>query len=274
MVNDIESPAEDILRNWRQGDYALNVGGFLFAHCRDKESEEGDQYSTVEDVDTSNVVGLLVISQTCDIVRLGGHVAVCALVRRSDDDRKLIEKGHRPSILSLEHAPEENVFADLSQIMSVSKELLLTWERKEGFSSPREQRRLALALERKLGRFAFPDDIVRALGPLRKQASSKHDKDSQKGEIFRSLRQIRIRAAPYWEAEDTELALLVITHTGDLLIVDSKIIGDEIQRLIEKIRLPDGYRWSEPAFEVRSASQFSAEDIFESQALDFQYLSA
>ncbi|WP_136661823.1 hypothetical protein [Nitratireductor sp. XY-223] len=272
-MNEAKTDIAEVLQTWRQGDYAMNVGGFLYAHNCDEESDTDDRYRPVEDIDTSNVVGLLVVSQTCDVVRTGGNVSVCALVNLPEADSKAIAKGLRPSILALEKQPEDSVFADLSKIMSVSKELLATWERREGFHTQAGQRRLALALERKFGRFAFPEEIVAALDPLKRRASSKHDKQSPPGELFRSLRQIRVRATPSWEAETVELTLFVITHSGDRKLVETDAIGKEFNELVKKMSMPDGYRWSEPAFEIRTATQFSAEDIFTSQALDFEYLS-
>ena len=57
---------EDPLAQWRQGDFALDVGGFLYARV----SQSGEAYDVSEDI--TGVCGLIAISQSCDIVRETG----------------------------------------------------------------------------------------------------------------------------------------------------------------------------------------------------------
>lgn len=113
------SETEDApLEQWRQGDFALGVGGFLFA----APSDHDELYDPEEIVD--GIVGLIVVSQSCDIVRRDGgrdFVAVCPLVERPSEEIAAIKKGYRPYLVEVEHTAE-NVFADLRRIMSVSKD--------------------------------------------------------------------------------------------------------------------------------------------------------
>ena len=112
------TPNEDApLEAWRQGDFASDAGGFLFA----KPPAGGYPYDAKEL--TEGIVGLVIISQTCDIVRRTGgrhYVAVCPLI--TVDEAEVENAG-------------ETVFADLRRIMSVHKDLLRAWVRHEGFSS-------------------------------------------------------------------------------------------------------------------------------------------
>lgn len=71
---DLDAP----LGNWRQGDFTFDAGGFLYA-----SPAEGDEHFDAAET-TKKIVGLVAISQTCDIVqRTGGRhfVAVCPLVK-------------------------------------------------------------------------------------------------------------------------------------------------------------------------------------------------
>lgn len=261
--------AEDLLSQWRQGDYALDVGGHLFADVSQNPEEE--PYSVSE---ASGVVGLMVISQTCDVVRPGGYVTVCALVRKDASDANSIKNGRRPSFLDLECPPEVNVYADLSRVMTVSKDLLISWTRHRGrgFVDERQYRRLASALERKFGRFAFPGWVGEAFDELRSRAWSKHSRDSDLGKIYRSIREIRLQAN--WNAEQVVLSMFIIVHDAEQREIEIEKISAEISGQLSKISLPERVIWNEPEFEMGTATNFSARDIFESQALDFQYLSA
>ena len=75
------TPNEDApLEAWRQGDFASDAGGFLFA-----KPPSGDYPYDAKEL-TEGIVGLVIISQTCDIVRRTGgrhYVAVCPLRSRT-----------------------------------------------------------------------------------------------------------------------------------------------------------------------------------------------
>ena len=267
-MNETGNDLEAALRDWRQGDYAIGVGGHLFADVSDSPAEF---YDAAEK--TGSVVGLMVVSQTCDIVRPDGYVTVCALVERPAPEQKSIARGRKPSLLKLEAPPSERIVADLSRVMTVSKPLLASWNRREGFTTPSEQRRLALALERKFGRFAFPDELVEALQPFKERVWKKHHKESDPGRVYRSVRQFRLRSAPNWAAAEKEIVLFVLLHNEENRKTSLAVINKELDTIIGKTKLPGGYRWAMPEYEAVTADRLSAQDIFESQALDFEYLS-
>lgn len=271
MANHADLEQAERLPEWCQGDYALNVGGHLYAHVPAPPSEF--QYDAEELTD--GIVGLIVVSQTCDIINPGGGhcVTVCPLIKHNEGEAKSVQKGYRPSLVALEHPPAPNVFADLSRVMAVSKELLCRWERRIGFSDPRQQRRFAAALERKFGRFAFPDDIDRALKSFKERVWQRHDKaESKAGRVYRSFREIRLRSAPSWNAKHKEIALLFIQHDEARREATGAEIQEELKETLEKINLPEGYKWSNPKYEMATAQDFRASDLYESQPLDFEYL--
>jgi hypothetical protein len=73
-----------------------------------------------------------------------------------------------------------------------------------------------MSTTRKYGRFAFPDDVVRALGPLQDVLRSKARKEqSPLGRILADIYSIRIEAAaPGWESPPYDLQLIVIFEPG------------------------------------------------------------
>lgn len=264
--------ADAPLGDWRQGDFALRVGGFLFAAVSDNSTEAFDAEESDE-----GIVGLVVISQSCDIVRRtsGRHyVAVCPLVRRNEDEISQIRKGRRPYLVDVENT-EADVFSDLRRVMSVSKDLLRTWVRHEGFQSEETRIRFALALERKFGQFAFPDEFDTTVKNFKERVWRRHDsEDSPPGKVYRSLAQIRFRAAPDWRAEKKQITVLAILVKPNKREDSQDKITSELEEQLNKVKWPPGYEWTEPKFVLADASYFSAEDILTSQRADFDFLCA
>ncbi|WP_206668207.1 hypothetical protein, partial [Staphylococcus aureus] len=84
--------------------------------------------------------------------------------------------------------------------------------RKSGCQNDEEVRAFGKALARKRVRFAFPDDFIEWSKKLQDQFQKKHDKFISEGEALRSLREIRVRAAPYWNDTEIELMFWFIRH--------------------------------------------------------------
>lgn len=269
QANDIHEK----LRHWRQGDYALDVGGFVFAGLPEGKDAKFDAHEI-----TDEIVGLTIISQTCDVVRMSDdkmHVSVCPLVRCTPSRWKEISIGRFPSLVSLEHAPEAGVFVDLARVMSVSKPLLVSWERKPGFTDAARSSRFAAAIERKFGRFAFPDEFDVATKAFQERVRSRHGKgESPIGHIYRSLDQLRFRASPCWQAEHVAVTLIGVLKPPDERLASDEQILEELRMQTGAVEWPASYSWAEPAFFIATASELRASDIFESQLADFEYLSA
>lgn len=258
------------LRSWRQGDYALGVE-FLYAELGDEAS--GEVFDARAD---GEAVGAVVVSQTCDIVNLTAarrFVTMCPLVRVAPNSLTEIALGRRPTHASLQSPPEDGVVADLTRAMSVSKELLATWERHSGFDDDVERENFAFALERLYGRFAFPDPLIAVLTPFRRRVVSKHGKpDSPLGQVYRSLRQLRVRAAPHWGAERIQLAFLAILEDAEDREATWHDIEQEIGGQLDRMALPEGFERAEPFLLMGTADDLTARDLLDSQVLDFTYL--
>ncbi len=267
----IDASDEDPLEHWRQGDFAMDVGGFLFAEPSD------DEYAFSAAEEPNDSWGLIVVSQTCDIVRTTGgrdHVAVCPLIKRSDHELSEIRKGRRPNLVQVENTPSD-VFADIARIMSVSKPLLATWERMNGFKSDQTRSRFAAALERKFGRFAFPNEFDAAIKPFRDRVWSRHDKAaSEVGQVYRSLAEIRFKANPSWDADEREITVLAVLQSEELRETNRDEIQRELESTLGKIGLPDGYKWAVPMFFLAAPQDLTGEDILSSDRADFDFLCA
>ncbi len=264
-IRDLDEP----LKHLRLGDFALVVVGFLFAGIA-----EGDDPFDAEEV-VENIAGLVVISQTCDIVRRTSgryYVAVCPLIEVTEQVLSAIRKGRRPYFTNIENA-DEKVVADLRRVMSVHKDVLQTWERQTGFSNDITRHQFGAALERKFGQFAFPDDFDEATKQFRQRVWSRHARpNSEPGKVYRSLYQIRFGAEPTWTSEKRKITVIAILMEKENREVDRNTISKELNDILDKVVWPDGYAWAEPKFILGTAKDLTAEDIFLSQRGDFDFL--
>lgn len=264
-------PNDEPLLEWKQGDFALNVGGFLFANT----SDSGEYFDPEED--EGDIVGLVVISQTCDIVRRTGgrhFVSVCALTKRPEAEVGEVISGRRPYFAVVENA-DVAVFADLRKIMSVSKDLLRTWDRQEGFESETGRVKFANSLERKFGQFAFPDDFDRSMSDFKKRVWRRHDKtESLPGKVYRSLLQIRFKCEPDWDAANKKIRVLAILREPPLREASRDQVAEELETSLAKVVLPDGYSWSDNdlKFILATAKNLNAADLLSSRRADFDFL--
>ena len=261
--------SDEPLKHWRQGDFALDAGGFLYANMT-----EDDNLFDAEEI-SDNIVGFVIISQTCDIVRRTGgrnFVAVCPLIKVPAGELSDIRKGRRPYFTDVENV-DEDLFADLRRIMSVHKDLVQTWERRTGFKNDTTRHHFAAALERKFGQFAFPDDFDKAIKKFRDRVWSRHSKpESEIGKVYRSLVQIRFGAEPGWAAEKRKIKVVAIMEEAGNREVDRDIIGKELDSILNKIEWPDGYEWGKPNFILGTTKDLTAEDVISSQRGDFDFL--
>jgi hypothetical protein len=262
--------AAERLAKWRQGDFALGVGGFLFG-----ETSEAEPYDA--HIGDDDVAGLVVISQTCDVVRLSDDrrwVAVSPLVERDADYWSAIANGRYPSLVSLEHPPKEGMFVDLARIMSVAKPLLANWERREGFTTPERAIRFAGAIERKMGRFAFPDDFNDATKSFQERVRKRHNKpQSDLGKIYRSIDQLRFQASPHWDADAVEITLVAVLHPQALREASVEDVAAELRGQCGSTVWPARLGWSDPPLLIGTADDLRGSDILNSQLADLEYLS-
>jgi hypothetical protein len=220
---------DDALLRWRQGDAVLEEVPF-FLHLADvrrpltpasralaaAEGMPADDADGLAGVAT-NLHGIVVASQTCDIVRpcaTRPFVEVCALAEVSEQDFEDVRRLRRPAYAFLPGLAHLHLVADLDMTMTVEKSVLTSLRRVEGCRSDAERRAFADALARKRARFAFPDDFVAAMRRVRQRLKERHGRETPEGASARALAEIRVLADPDWDAPSVTLTFLFIL-TGD-----------------------------------------------------------
>lgn len=169
--------------------------------------ESGQAEGSVQAI-TSDVEGLIVVTQSCDIVRpcvARPFIEVAPMVEVSPSVLQEIKKRLRPAYAFVPATAGSNLVADLDRIMTVEKAVAATWDRTQGCRTDEERRMFAQALARKRMRFAFPDEFNDFVSKLTDRLKEKHNKFSIEGSALRTLREIRVTATPSWDAPQVEL---------------------------------------------------------------------
>lgn len=164
--------------------------------------------------------GVVLISQTCDLVR--NHRAeaqVAPLVRLGADEASQARSGRLPRYVPVSTLGP-NYFADLSFIATVHKNHLIGKVRSHGLDQSSHQQISAFsqAVGRRFSRFAFPDEVTPWIKPLQDILRSKAPKARSPLHLpLQYIVELRLEAIRGWTAEPPyDLVLLVILAPGVL----------------------------------------------------------
>ena len=263
------------LQAWRQGDCVL--GEYWFIHRFDPTLPLTEASAAVRDqgVDLaeSAVRGLVVLTQTCDIVRKSMErpfIEVAPIVEVSAQIAHEIERGRRPLYAIIPALRARGLVADLDRTMTVEKAVVAQWARIAGCRTDAEARRFALALVRKRARVAFPDDFTALVERLQLRLLEKHDKQSAEGRALRALREIRVRAAPSWDATTVEVTFWFI-HEEEAIDFEGRRWDALLDGWLNL--MPASGRFRRVHGAVLALEDLTAKDYVESDPLDLDYLS-
>jgi len=253
---------------WRQGDYTLSRSEILSV----------EDWTDDMDVAAAGVKGLVVATQTCDIVNPAPdkeYVVLCPLIEVSVQMYEDVRKGRSPFAALLEHPPGPNIVVDLGRMMSVRKSALVGMERREGFTTDEARVRFAWALERKYGRFAFPDAFSNSiLAGLRKRILDSHGKQaSEHGKSYRSLQTARVTGFPRWDAEQVTVTFHFVLEPEAKLQANRNQISKTLDEHLSKLVWPPGFVPSDPPYHLVTLEEMTAAEWTQSRAIDWEFIS-
>lgn len=249
------------LETWRQGDCV--VGTQWFAHRIDADDD-----SLVE----TEVAGLVVVTQTCDIVRSSAsrpYVDVSPLVEIEEEGLHEIERGRRPQYGFIPLLAASRLVADLDRTMSVEKPVVARWARVPGWDTDEQAREFASSLARKRARFAFPDDFVALTRKLETRLKKTHAKDSAEGRALRALREIRVQAAPNWDAPEVEITMWFVPR--DDANIDAETWSSHLEAWLKLVVAAGRFTVQG---QIAALEDLTAADYVSSDAFDLDHLSS
>lgn len=275
IADALHGAVDTALQAWQQGDCVLGEHWFVFRvdpqhpltdAAADAAREQSDLAETA-------VQGLVVLSQTCDVARSCRErpfLEVAPLVEVESSKLHDIERGWRPRYAYLPGLAQHNLVADLDRVMTIEKAVAIAWTRTPGCQRDEHARALQRALARKRARVAFPDDFVELVDKLQQRIQRKHNKQSDEGRALRALLEIRVRAAPSWQAEEVEVLFLFIRDEdkGNFEGKGWDIYLDQWLQLVQA-----GGRFRAVEGEVVTLEDLTAKDYVESDPLDLDHLS-
>jgi hypothetical protein len=274
--NQEQKQVDEVLSHWSQGDYVLGEEWFVYRfNSQLPLTDEAKNISLQESINLveSEVRGLVVVTQTCDIVRScfkRPFIEVVPLVEVDKEAMSEIERGRRPQYAFIPGVKDLNLVGDLDRIMTVEKAVLLQWKHQSGCQDDPQRRALGQALARKRVRFAFPDDFNELTNKIQNLFKKKHDKKIDEGEALRALREIRVRATPSWDAAKIELMFFFIRDQGKDKF-EGKTWNVFLDKWLKLIPQEEG-RYSSYG-EVTTLEDLTAQEYIDSDPLDLDYLS-
>lgn len=262
---------DSALAHWAQGDCALGDYWFVFQIDSDRPLTEDALPAAQEGASLAEaaVKGLVVLTQTCDIVRSSktrAFLEVCPLCEVELGELELIRRMKMPQYAYIEGVANLRLVADLDRVMTVEKSVVAGWIRVQGLLSDNQRTVFGEALGRKRSRFAFPDDFTSLVSKLRDRILGKHDKQSPEGAALRALREIRVQPSPSFDADEIRLTFRFIQHEDNPSDFSAHL--EAWENLI-----PAKGRYLKPYICLTTLEDMTAKDYVESFLLDLSHLS-
>lgn len=265
------------LADWRQGDCVID-GEHWFVHRGEETGKAGFQNEQADknrpQLLEDEVKGFVILTQSCDVVRkwrARPFVTVSPLVAVDDpNDLSRIKRGQVPRYAFIDGVSKKGLVGDLDRVMTIEKQEIATWHRIVGCSTDEHKRAFSQAVARKYARFAFPDEFNLLVDKLRARLQKKHDKITAEGDALRGLREIRVRAAPSWEASEVELMFWFVREeaTGSTGAAEESLLNNWLG-----LMSPIG-RFKKIEGVIVTLDYLTAKDYVESDRLDLDQLSA
>jgi hypothetical protein len=247
LPTDVE-PVDEALTDWWQGDTVSGIPLSWFADGERPLTPEGVRMVSLhEDLPDDMIVHVevmahrvAIVTQTCDLNRTANHAQGQPLVQISP----VVDLAGHGALHDAQarHSPHfapvpglgPTMFVDLRKCTTVEKAVLMRVAdtRVVGCRNDLDRAIFSKAVARQRGRFAFPNDVTRAVAPLQKRVRDKRSKQSAEAKRIAEVTQIRVGCDGEWfgEAIRVELVFLVrgLAPVGD----DPDPVSDETRDLL------------------------------------------
>ncbi|CAN5166940.1 hypothetical protein BH09ACT5_BH09ACT5_03810 [soil metagenome] len=160
--------------------------------------------------------GVVIVSQTCDVVQPKIRTLVVAVVRKLSHEKAAeAANGSQPRYVPLPRLGV-NYFADLDHIATIAKSEVMRLDVQQGLSDHvSEARKFSARVGRRYSRYAFPDVVAPWLSPLRSIVSSRATAEDALKKAADLILELRVQPTS-WDEVPVDLTLHVILAAGEL----------------------------------------------------------
>lgn len=268
----------ETIKTWRQGDCVRAAQEFVYlidpSQPLSPEARGAVQIEPTTEWVSAPMDGLMVVSQSCDIVRDAlerSFVEIAPLRALPEDIFQDVVLGHRPQFATVPALHPFREAADLDMIVTAEKSLLAKWSgqnlRLVGCETDKDRRILASQLARKRNRAALPDDFRDWFKPLQKRMKKVSKAQNDEGRTFRDLLEVRVQPTPNWNACHINVFVWFVLDDDSVSFDRSQVLSDWTERLIANGRFARG-RGRFVHYEDMNAAEY-----LDSDTLDLERLS-
>lgn len=207
------------LQDWQQGDVCMKGPSLPFL-------------ADFENFDEFECNGIVVVSQTCDVVRsidLKPLVQIAAVLSVPEAKWEAVAKFHQPRYAALAKFDDLFYVADLDVVITIAKEALRPFTPIRGCPAPADQANFAYALARHRARAAFPDKCTIGLSKLRQWVRDKWKTTGEIGDFLKALEQMRLWADDLEDPKEAQILCVLDAEP------DPQIRAKWVEAVIPKI---------------------------------------
>lgn len=247
--------------NWGQGDVSLDVVALPHVNADN-------------DIVDLRVSGVVVISQTCDIVNgvaREGSPALIQVAGLVEQDPRFVEevrKFRRPRYIYVPAVADRNLVGDLELAATYDRAILERWTRVPASADVEARARCSFALGRHRSRHAFPDSWAPAFSKLRDWVKGRVGKTSDEGVFIDAVEEFRVIG----DDSDKPTSLEVLC-----IIAPSATPAQRntwVKTMLPKMEGKFDKKWcSSVTFRLATTRELSAEEYLTSKPLDFEAMS-
>ncbi len=247
-------------QNWSQGDVSVGVTALPYV-------------ARNEEVIDIGVSGIVILTQTCDILNLRDGpevpalVQVAGLVKVDADFVEDVRRYRMPRYMYVPAVADDNLVADLNICATYDRAILADWSRLAAPADDEAQRRVEFALSRHRSRHAFPDRWAPAFDKMKNWLRGKGGKGSEEGIFVNAIQEMRI-VAEHAETPASATVILIICKT-----TPQDLISKWQTKMVPVLKGKIDKSWKcDVSFLIQSLADMTAEDYVGSHLLDFDAL--
>lgn len=234
MSSPLNDDVAERIQSYRQGD--------LLADLREIFAVTPEGFATVPAPE-----GVVIVSQTCDVVQDRVPVIHVAPLTTLDDSKAAQARGGRWIRYIPVPSLGDNKFADVAHVCPVHKAVIASLTRCPGVENPTNISKFGKSVGRSFSRFAYPDEVGAWMELLADSIRSKSGNlNSPEGRLLEHVIQFRLQSLTGWDSPPYDLRLIVIVKPGTVPTFENDQLPSFPEELQHWLYTSEGVRRRSP----------------------------